>query len=147
MNIFSFNIFNWSPKFWIANIRQFFRNIKYAWQRATKGYSDPDVWEFDNFLTHVIAGGLNELSNSTHGFPCSLLVDNTENEEEKFKRWQEILREISNDMLEYINIEDMDIPEDCTDTFNWLLNKKEEADNKYNKAMDAIKKWHRDMWD
>ena len=57
------------------------------------------------------------------------------------------MREISNDMLEYINIEDMDIPEDCTDTFNWLLNKKEEADNKYNKAMDAIKKWHRDMWD
>lgn len=147
MNIFSFNIFNWSPKFWISNIRQFFRNIKYAWQRATKGYSDPDVWEFDNFLAHVIAGGLNELSNCTHGFPCSLLVDNTENEEEKFKKWQEILREISNDMLEYINIEDMDVPEDCTDTFNWLLNKKEEADNKYNKAMDAIKKWHRDMWD
>ena len=37
------------------NIKQFFRNIKYSWQRTTKGYCDADVWNLDLFYIKLIS--------------------------------------------------------------------------------------------
>lgn len=35
--------------------------IKYFWQRGRRGYSDRDVWDFDNYLANVIAHILREI--------------------------------------------------------------------------------------
>lgn len=69
MNIFKFGIFSYKPRWWFFNIKQFFKNIKYAWQRATRGFSDPDCWEFDSYLSHIISGGLKTLDKKTKRVP------------------------------------------------------------------------------
>ena len=69
INIFSFGIYSHNPRWWLHNIKQFFKNIKYAWQRATRGFSDPDCWEFDSYLSRIISGGLKTLDKNRHGFP------------------------------------------------------------------------------
>lgn len=52
MNILKFGYSPWKyPSNWFENIRQFFRNIKFAYQRVTRGYADPDIWDFDSYLS------------------------------------------------------------------------------------------------
>lgn len=38
------------------------REIKWFYQRGTRGYSDRDLWSFDNYLADVISSGIKELS-------------------------------------------------------------------------------------
>lgn len=46
LNVFHFG---YSHKFTLWNIKNFFRTLKWAWQRATKGYCDWDRWDLDFF--------------------------------------------------------------------------------------------------
>jgi hypothetical protein len=47
-----------------------YRSVKYAVQRARRGYSDRDVWSLDHYLARVLAGGLRRLADTTHGHPA-----------------------------------------------------------------------------
>ena len=41
LNVFTYGYYSWRyPKNWFSNIKNFFRSIIRAWQRATKGYCD-----------------------------------------------------------------------------------------------------------
>ena len=73
----------------ISNIKQFFRNIRYAYQRITKGYCDADLWNLDGYYSEFFYCTLNELADISHGWPQS----------EKFPRyedWQKYIREMAN---------------------------------------------------
>ena len=69
------NVFNnsWSPwKYpsnWIRNARVFFRQFKWAYQRITRGYSDPDIWDFDTYLANLMSGDIEHLANITISYP------------------------------------------------------------------------------
>jgi hypothetical protein len=39
-------------------------------ERARRGYSSQDLWSFDYHLARVIAGGLRDLAERAHGYPC-----------------------------------------------------------------------------
>jgi len=54
---------------WPRNIRLFFRRYKWAYQRATRGYADCDVWDLDHFYTRLFAGSLNRLADIAAGYP------------------------------------------------------------------------------
>ena len=51
------------------NIKQFFKNIKAAYQRATKGIAYYDTWNFNSFLNHIFKVGLLQLKDTTHTYP------------------------------------------------------------------------------
>jgi len=53
------------------NIKQFFKNIKYAYQRITKGYCDFDVWELSDYYLKLFYYTLNSLADNTHGYPAN----------------------------------------------------------------------------
>lgn len=53
----------------ISIIRRFFESLKWAWQRATKGYCEKDVWNIDSWFLSIIPYMLEELKNTHHGFP------------------------------------------------------------------------------
>ena len=59
----------------LYNIGQFFRNIKYAWQRATKGYCDADVWSLDNFYIKLIPETIKSLKEHCQGHPGNISQD------------------------------------------------------------------------
>jgi hypothetical protein len=47
-------------------------NIKYFIQRGIRGYSDRDVWDFNDYLAGVISGGTRKLAKDPIGHPVSL---------------------------------------------------------------------------
>lgn len=65
MNLFKLSM---RPLYYLKHPRRFFRELyysfKYAWQRATKGYSFYDSMDMDDFLLHVIPGMLRDIANA-----------------------------------------------------------------------------------
>lgn len=148
MNIFSFGIYSHNPRWWLHNIKQFFKNIKYAWQRATRGFSDPDCWEFDSYLSRIISGGLKTLDKNRHGFPTELYSQL--GEEDGNQEWSKILSEISAKMEKYERLKSSEYPPGNLPPeaiMEWYENNQKEAENAWNDAIDLLKKWHNDMWD
>lgn len=85
LNVFEYGIDNWKPRQWFHNIRQFFRNIRFAWQRATKGYCDWDTWDLDTFYTNLLIDSLQKFRKEANGHPMYL---------QSIEAWHEILDEI-----------------------------------------------------
>lgn len=52
-----------------TNIRQFFRNIRYAWQRATRGYCDFDLYDLEHFYSQLFVDSLDDFTKNLHGAP------------------------------------------------------------------------------
>ena len=92
----------------IATLKRFLKSLKWAWQRATKGYCEKDVWNIDSWFLSIIPCMLEELKNNHMGFlgilkygesgktyeEYSKLVTEEEKEvlfEEGNKSWEEIL--------------------------------------------------------
>ena len=148
MNIFSFGIYSHNPRWWLHNIKQFFKNIKYAWQRATRGFSDPDCWEFDSYLSRIISGGLKTLDKNRHGFPTELYSQL--GEEDGHQEWSKLLSEFSAKMEKYEQLKSSEYPPGNLPPeaiMEWYENNQKEAENAWNGAIDLLKKWHNDMWD
>lgn len=69
LNAFNTTYWNWySPK----NIKIFFRNIKFAYQRVVRGYSDWDVWDLNTTLLIYLPETLRYLANNTHSYPMEM---------------------------------------------------------------------------
>ena len=87
------NVFNnsWSPwKYpsnWIRNARMFFRQFKWAYQRITRGYCDVDWWDFDTYLTRLMADAIEHLADNTISYPGQGEWDTPE-------KWDKYLRTI-----------------------------------------------------
>ena len=64
------------------NIKWYLYEIKYAWQRMLYGYSYSDVVDADYFFLNTMANVLEDLKNTTNGYPAT---------EESFESWKEKL--------------------------------------------------------
>ena len=62
-----------------------FKNIKYIYQRAIKGYCDGDLWDLSFFFSELIPVCLEQFSKVTHSHP----YDTT------YEEWQEYLLKIA----------------------------------------------------
>lgn len=70
LNVFNNSYYKWYyPQYWHKNIRMFFRSIKYAYQRITKGYADCDTFNLDNYYLNIFTGTLNHLADNHWGYP------------------------------------------------------------------------------
>ena len=101
-------------------------------QRGKKGWSYPDTWDFDDYLTDVIIGGLTHLRKYTHGHPVIKGVNNN-------KQWKSILQKIINGFKAYKKM--------C----NWCIRHKEKTYKKLNKkfkeGMKLFIKYYGTFWD
>ena len=50
-------------------ISQFFRSLKWAYQRATRGYADCDVWSIDIWFLSIIPNMLRDLEGFGNSYP------------------------------------------------------------------------------
>ena len=70
MNVFKYGWMPWRyPKNWWDNIKLFFRQFKWAWQRATRGFADCDTWNLDSSILDYLYGTLNFLAKHHWGYP------------------------------------------------------------------------------
>ena len=111
MNILKYwkNLYNWkNPLNWWRLPGYWCRAIKYGWQRATRGFSDLDCWNLDNFYLEVFEGSLKHLAECNVGCPNKYYDSSKPND--KGWKWRERLSEMANcfkeaheDKTSYIN--------------------------------------------
>lgn len=106
MNVFKSGWSTWRRP--LKKISLFFRRIKWAWQRITKGYCDYDVWDIDYYLSNLLWHILEDFSNTTNTFP---------NRFETYENWIKYIKEVSNNFR--LTLED-EYPTPCLD--NWSDN-------------------------
>lgn len=69
LNAFTNGYMPWYPRFWWHNIQHFFITLKRAWQRATRGYSDRDLWNLDAYYDYLLIASLSTFRRKTIGYP------------------------------------------------------------------------------
>ena len=62
-------------------ITQFFRNIKWAYQRAVWGFCERDTFSLDNYYSHLLYYSLTYFADNLYGYPIEF---KDENEWEKY---------------------------------------------------------------
>lgn len=86
LNVFKPFYFSWRHlSQWKTNFKIFFRQFKFAFQRATRGFSDKDTWDIDYYLLTLIPMLLNRFLELNIGYPDRC---------ETFENWQEIIKNI-----------------------------------------------------
>jgi len=110
-------------KWFIDNPRDLINNIDWFMQRGLRGYSDYDVWDFDDYLSKVIRDGLTNLKNNSNGHPGEL---------KSMEEWQGILDEI-------IWIFKVDKEQ--------ILKLSPEEKKRYNKGWKLFQKYFYNLWD
>ena len=69
-------------------IKRFFRKLKWAYQRATKGYCEFDVWDMSMWFIDVVPNMLEDLANNGHGYPGNSQFDT-------FEKWSTYLKDLA----------------------------------------------------
>lgn len=88
LNVFNNDYCPWRyPSNWIKNIRLFGRQFKWAYQRITKGFCDPDWWDMDTHLKMLIADMLEEMIKRSISYPGTDEFDTPE-------KWNDYLKTI-----------------------------------------------------
>ena len=153
------------PSNWIRNARVFFRQFKWAYQRVTRGFCDFDVWDFDTYLSQMMADGIEHLAKTSHSYPGNEEFPTPESWEEYLMKIVALLRYSLNDELpnEYREAwektwENKDIcdainnksPEDEVITKAFLDVEMQNENKKIaaqNEALDMIKHVYNHLWD
>ena len=161
LNVFGFGY--WPARHVFRNIKQFFKNCKYAWQRATKGYSDWDRWDLDVFYTELMIQSLKEFVDKAHGAPDPYF----DHENDSIEPWKKYVYEIadhldhSREESDYFTnkydkiIEDPGFDKRTRSQRRYLLNcwrdqnekNQKLRDQEFAKALDMIKEMHGAFWD
>ena len=87
----------------IKHIKRWGRNIRYAYQRVKYAYCDCDVWSIDWWFLNVVPNMLEDLKNTTNGYPddpddfSQALVgigEPAEDDDEGMLKWKDTLSEM-----------------------------------------------------
>ena len=119
----------------IENIKYYCRCLKYAWQRATRGYSDLDLWNLDTFYLNLFTNSLIDFKENLHGAPSEFFDEEAENQ---IQKWEEYLEE----MIQHFNNAKIDFngPDGEGRSLEFL-------EPELKKGLDMMSKVFYDLWD
>lgn len=79
--------FSWGAKHYLKHPLKFLKelghNLKYGWQRMTRGYADCDWWDMDQWIIHVFPFMLRDIANKGYAYPGGEPFETPE----KWKEW------------------------------------------------------------
>jgi len=113
----------------VEKVKRFPKEVKWFIQRGRRGYSDLDLWNFNNYLANVISKATAHLSEIAHGFPMmeeltgeydSLIemdeaLRDRDTSDAMFQQWQRELMMISDGFKLYET--DEHVPEETWEKF------------------------------
>lgn len=117
-------------RLWHHKIAMIPKEIKWFYQRGRRGYSDCDVWGFDDYLAEVISNGCKQLAKQKHGYPVSLSSQ---------EEWNEIIIKIADGFEEYRKIMGHE------DGYEKIP--QEEFDKKLDELFLLLRKYFVNLWD
>ena len=82
------------PKLWFEPIRSFFTNIKWAWERAIKGYAYCDLWSLDYYYMRLFASSLRDFAKKSMGYPYGRTYYGIT--VTTFEQWQSMIEDLAN---------------------------------------------------
>jgi hypothetical protein len=112
------------------------RKIKWAFQRAIRGYSNKDVWSIDCFLCDIMPKMLRQLAKNLNGCPTNLY--DKKNEDDECHKWVKILEKMAEGFEAGQKINDMDFDNE---------QERKKLEKKFDKGMDLFKKYFFSLWD
>jgi len=140
LNVFS-GCFYKSPRFWLRNIKMFFRCIKWSYQRITRGYCDADLWDYFTYHSELIIQSLTSFANNHNGTPMYLKDDTKiENDEQ----WVAYLTELVNHFKTGMEYEDFYDEEGNLQAYKDASDKE---DAELALGFKMLENAYRDLWD
>lgn len=167
LNVFTYGIYKTRHiRVFFSNIKQVFINIKYAFQRATRGYCDCDTWDLDAFYTDLFIESLKHFIEYSDCYPdefgsfenwqaeINKMIDLFEHSrEDAFKNefedaWRETFKSNGDldECLEKINHPNNEQEELRKKFFAKEKENYEQAEKNKNEAMDMLKKYFYNLW-
>ncbi len=111
------------------------RTIRRAIERMRKGYCYEDLWQFDSWLSTLIARGLREFKENCHGYPND--IDDWDEWmstlDEMIECFEELPREIDNHL--------------SGDFMAWYNRRMEVKRQKLHRGFELLEKYYFDLWD
>ena len=128
MNKYSVWYMPYNKKYLITHpwqwVRCAYRNIRDAWRRSIYGWSYGDVWDWDNWFTHVVPDMLRHMADKGSAYPGREPFDTPE-------KWHEWLHHIAN-LIESADKEWQDAHNEfCKDYMDHIWENDKERFNKY----------------
>jgi hypothetical protein len=117
-------IYWWNKK---SGPRQQYYRMKYFIQRGKRGYSNRDLWGFDNYLSTMLPTALRQLADVAHGYPSE--------DGMTFEKWQEMIRKMA-DGFEAMSF-DVGISQE----------EYEERKKKFREGMELFIEYYENLWD
>lgn len=130
-------------------LREWKRQIKYAWQRVFRGWDDRATWSMDYHLSKVIPEMIRELKRVSIGVPIGMFEGMEEitlpngimsysEEDEKIatERWHKILDDLIAGFEGYNKIDDLDTYEEQELAYTKF----------FTETFELFKKHYRDLW-
>lgn len=89
-------LFHWkyAPLRWYKKVKNIPREIKWVYQRATRGWADCDAWGMDTYLAKVMSGMFMKLSKDSYGYPSRCKTP--EEWENLLRKWATVCEVYSN---------------------------------------------------
>lgn len=91
MNMNCLTDFPYPARYYLRHPWKFFAHVwsngKAAWQRATRGVADQDIWNFDYYLLNILSTGLRKIEDSDVSYPGVEPFETSD----KWKVWLEIM--------------------------------------------------------
>lgn len=113
--------------------RPLFR-LRMAWQRATRGHCDADLWSLDYALAKLTVAGCRYMRKAAHGYPAEFSEDYGGEDAGGWEAWEDILRRIEEGFQAWL------------DADGWF-HEQPEQEAKFNDAMELYARWFSALWD
>lgn len=130
--------FGWrAPHILFARLRSTYQpvfRLRMAWQRATRGYGDEDLWSLNYALAKLTVAGCRYMREAAHGYPGEFSEEYAGEGAGGWEKWEDILRRIEDGFQAWI------------DEDGWFHNKPEQ-EAKFKDAMDLYAHWFSALWD
>ena len=156
LNVFHTKYYSWKcPSQWFKNIKLFFRQFKYAWQRITRGFCDADTWDLKDYYTNLFHATLTYFANNLHDAPYNFF-----DEELEVGPWQDYLLEMarhfynadsSNGVIEneyeeahLLNLDNEELSKQYVARENEIVKWRSKE---LKKGLDMLQEVYEDLWD
>lgn len=140
LNVFS-DCFYKSPRFWLRNIKMFFRCIKWSYQRITRGYCDADLWDYFTYHSELIIQSLTTFANNHISYPTHFKDDTKVETDEQ---WVAYLTEIVNHFKAAMECEDY---YNETGELQGYIDASDKEDAEFALGFKMLENVYRNLWD
>jgi len=132
------------PRILVARLRNKHQPVfraRMAWQRATRGHSDDQLWDLNHALAKLTVAGVRAMREWAHGYPAEFCEPGDPGLPEDFgarggrwEAWDKVLAQIEEGFQLWLDCDGW-FPEDSPEEL------------KFNQAMHLYGKWFGSLWD